>query len=247
MIDLSGKSILVTGASSGIGQATAILCDSLGAAVIITGRNEERLIETLSQMSDRTRLVVADLSTDEGISFLVDSVDKLDGVFNGVGMIQPYPIKFIKRRNVQELMNTNLISTILLTSNILKNKKISSSSSFVFVSSISANHPYLGGALYSTSKAALEAFARSLALEHASQQLRANVLSPALVQTEMFNQTKDAYTEDEFQQIVNQYPLGIGQPIDVANAAVFLLSDASTWITGTTFQMDGGLLLNSKR
>jgi NAD(P)-dependent dehydrogenase (short-subunit alcohol dehydrogenase family) len=247
MIDLTSKTILVTGASSGIGQATAILCDSFGASVIISGRNEERLIGTLSQMSERTQMVIADLTDDIGISKLVDAVPKINGLFHGVGMIQPYPIKFIKRKNIEELLNTNLTSAILLTSNLLKNKKVSNSSSFVFISSVSANHPYLGGALYSTSKAALEAFTRSVALEHANQKIRANILAPALVQTDMFNKTKEAYSEDEFQQIITQYPLGIGQPLDVARAAVFLLSEASSWITGTTLQMDGGLLLNSKR
>jgi NAD(P)-dependent dehydrogenase (short-subunit alcohol dehydrogenase family) len=219
----------------------------LGASVIISGRNEEKLIETLSQMSDRTQMVTADLTEDAGLSFLVDSISQIDGLFHAVGIIQPYPIKFIKRKNIEELLNTNLTSAILLTSNLLKNKKVSNSSSFVFISSVSANHPYMGGALYSTSKAALEAFTRSVALEHANQKIRANILAPALVQTDMFNKTKEAYSEDEFQQIITQYPLGIGQPLDVARAAVFLLSEASSWITGTTLQMDGGLLLNSKR
>jgi NAD(P)-dependent dehydrogenase (short-subunit alcohol dehydrogenase family) len=134
-----------------------------------------------------------------------------------------------------------------LSSGLLKSKKLNQGASVVFISSISAEFPYMGGSLYSASKSALESFARSFALENAPMKIRANIVSPALVKTEMFEQTKSAYDEADFEKFISHYPLGVGEPQDVANTIAFLLSDLSKWITGTTIRMDGGLLLNSKR
>jgi NAD(P)-dependent dehydrogenase (short-subunit alcohol dehydrogenase family) len=247
MISLHGKRILVSGASAGIGRATAILCDSLGASVIITARNEDLLKEVHSEMSDRTQYFVADLTIESEIDALVNQCETLDGFFHAAGAIQPYPIKYIRKKNIDHLFNINLNSAILLTSGLIKNKRIKPCSSLVYISSISVDHPYMGGALYSSSKAALESFSKSVALEFANMKIRSNVVQPALVETEMFEQTKNAYRDDEFSQILKQYPLGIGKPSDIASAVVFLLSDSSSWITGTTIKMDGGLLLNSRR
>jgi NAD(P)-dependent dehydrogenase (short-subunit alcohol dehydrogenase family) len=105
----------------------------------------------------------------------------------------------------------------------------------------------MGGSLYVSSKAAIEAFSKSVALEFANDGIRSNCIAPALVQTEIYEQTMNAYTEEQWEKIVRQYPLGVGKSKDVANLAVFLLSDLSSWITGTTNQKDGGLLLNSNR
>jgi NAD(P)-dependent dehydrogenase (short-subunit alcohol dehydrogenase family) len=247
MISLSGKRILVTGASSGIGRATAKLCDSLGAKVVLTARNEVLLKEVKSEMSDETEFFMADLTNETDIDNLIENIGVLDGFFHSAGVIQPYPIKYIRRKNIDYIYSVNLNSAILLTAGLIKNKKINPNASLVFISSISTDHPYMGGALYSSSKSALESFSKSIALEFASQKIRSNVLQPALVETEMFEQTKSAYSEQEFSQIIQQYPLGIGKPSDIASAAVFLLSDSSSWITGTTLKMDGGLLLNSRR
>lgn len=126
-------------------------------------------------------------------------------------------------------------------------KKLNNNASVVFLSSISSMHPYIGGALYSASKAALEAFCRSFAIEHAGKKIRANIIAPALVKTKIFNETELATSEEEMKNYEAQYPLGFGEPEDIANCIAFLLSDKSRWITGITIKMDGGLLLSSKK
>jgi NAD(P)-dependent dehydrogenase (short-subunit alcohol dehydrogenase family) len=178
---------------------------------------------------------------------LISELPQIDGFVHCAGKIQPFPIKYIKQKHIDDLFSINLNSAILLSSGLLKAKKLNQGASVVFISSISAEFPYMGGSLYSASKSALESFARSFALENAPMKIRANIVSPALVKTEMFEQTKSAYEEVDFEKFIYQYPLGVGEPQDVANTIAFLLSDLSKWITGTTIRMDGGLLLNSKR
>ena len=145
------------------------------------------------------------------------------------------------------MFTINFDSACLLTSKLMQLKKINTSASFVFISSISAQHPYKGGSLYAASKAALESFSRSIALEFSSKGVRSNCISAALVETEMFEKTKNALSETELLGILSSYPLGIGKPMDVAHASAFLLSNQSSWMTGTTITLDGGLLLNTKK
>ena len=247
MLDLKGKTILVTGASSGIGACLARYCDKLGANVILSARSIEKLSNIISGMSNRSKIILADLVNDTDLQQLISELPQIDGFVHCAGKIQPFPIKFIKQKHIDELFSINLNSAILLSSGLLKSKKLNQGASVVFISSISAEFPYMGGSLYSASKSALESFARSFALENASMKIRANIVSPALVKTEMFEQTKSAYDEADFEKFIAHYPLGVGEPQDVANTIAFLLSDLSKWITGTTIRMDGGLLLNSKR
>ena len=247
MIDLKGKTILITGASSGIGRATAILCDKLSARVILTGRNNHELIITQGLLKNKTEIILADLSKEEDIIKLISAMPCIDGFAHCAGIVKPYLIKYLKAKHIAEVMNINFTSGVLLSSTLLASKKLNTGASVVFISSVSAWHPYIGGALYSASKSALEAFARSFALETASKKMRANIVAPALVKTKILEETEQAYTKEEFEEITQQYPLGIGKPEDVANTIVFLLSDLSNWITGTTIKMDGGLLLSSKK
>jgi NAD(P)-dependent dehydrogenase (short-subunit alcohol dehydrogenase family) len=246
MISLSGKNILVTGASSGIGQATAILCSQLGAKIIISGRNEAGLAKTAKQLKDPLT-IIADLNKQEDIESLIQKCGALDGLVNGAGVVKPLPVKYIRKKDIAELFDANFSSAVLLCSGLSSQKKFNDNASVVFISSVSSLHPYIGGALYSSSKAALEAFSRSFALEHASKKIRANVVSPALVKTKIFEETELATSEEEMKQYEAQYPLGFGEAEDVANCIAFLLSQASRWITGTTITMDGGLLLSSKK
>jgi len=247
MLSLNSKTILITGASSGIGACLARFCDELGASVIITARSEEKLKLVASQMSGRTTIFLADLTVEQDLQSLIAELPNLDGFVHCAGKIQPFPIKFIKQKHIDELFSVNLTSAILCSANLLKAKKLNKGASVVFISSISAEFPYMGGSLYSASKAALASFTRSFALENAPMKIRANTVEPALVKTEMFEMTKNAYAESEFENFISNYPLGVGEAQDVANTIAFLLSDLSKWITGTTIRMDGGLLLNSKR
>ena len=247
MIDLSGKTILITGASSGIGRETAKLCDSLGAHTILTGRNETNLNSLQESLSNPNKIILADLCDSEHIKSLVESTEKLDGIVHCAGKIFPFPIKFIRHKQLEDVFKTNLFSSIELTSQLFALKKIKDQASIVFISSISVKHPYLGGALYSSSKAAIESFSKTVALEYAKLKIRSNCIAPALVETEILETTKNAYSEEEWNSIISQYPLGIGKTDDVANLIVFLLSEKSKWMTGNTISIDGGLVLNSKK
>ena len=247
MINLKGKTILVTGASAGIGATVAKLCSDLGAKVCITGRNMDRLSEVSKQLSNESEFFQADLTLEKDIDNLVKSLPCIDGWVHCAGIIEPFPIKFIQSKHIKSMFTINFDSACLLTSKLMQLKKINSSASFVFISSISAQHPYKGGSLYAASKAALESFSRSIALEFASKGVRSNCISAALVETEMFERTKNALSEIELLGILSSYPLGIGKPMDVAHASAFLLSNQSSWMTGTTITLDGGLLLNTKK
>ena len=247
MINLKGKTILVTGASAGIGSAVAQLCSDLGAKVCITGRNMDRLIEVSKQLSIDSELFQADLTLEKDIDDLVKALPCIDGWVHCAGIIEPFPIKFIQSKHIKSMFTINFDSACLLSSKLMQHKKVNNGSSFVFMSSVSASHPYNGGSLYAASKAALESFSRSIALEFASKGVRSNCISAALVETEMFERTKNALSETELLGILSSYPLGIGKPMDVAHASAFLLSNQSSWMTGTTITLDGGLLLNTKK
>jgi NAD(P)-dependent dehydrogenase (short-subunit alcohol dehydrogenase family) len=246
MIDLKNKRILITGASSGIGRAVAILCDELGAETIITGRNKDELSGTHSLLKNKSEQITADLSKEDSINDLLSRISSIDGFVHCAGIINPLPVKFIKKKHVDDIFMINFTSAVLLSSGLLSLKKINPQASVVLISSVSAHHPYTGGSLYTSSKAALEAFTRGFALEASAKKIRVNIVSPALVRTKILEQSEQMYSKEEIVEIESHYPLGIGKPIDVANSIAFLLSSASGWITGTTLNLDGGLLLNSK-
>ena len=239
--------ILITGASSGIGRACAIEASALGALCILTGRNEKALKETAGLCASATEILVADLGKEEEIKKLVAQLKNLDGLVNCAGLINPRPIKYLKQENLDELFKINFYAPVILTAGLLQAKKMNEGASLVFISSISSQHPYVGGAAYSASKAALESFSKTLAIETASKKMRSNILLPALVKTQMLEETKEASGDENFEQYEKQYPLGFGEPKDVALAACFLLGKGSKWITGSELKMDGGLVLSSKK
>ncbi len=245
MLHLKEKNILITGASSGIGREAAILASKLGAKVFLTARNNERLKETQKSLKGKEhKSFVADLKNENEISTLAKNLPPLNGIVHCAGMVKSMPVKFIQQKHIDEVMQTNFNSAVILTSHLLKEKKILPQASIVFISSVSSAHPYRGGALYVSSKAALEAYCRTVAMELAPQKIRANCLSPALVKTQIFHETEAANSKEEMEKYEKQHLLGFGEPVDVANAIAFLLSDESRWITGQNIILDGGLLLN---
>lgn len=246
MIELKGKTILITGASSGIGRATAQLCDSLGATVIITGRNTDELNKTKALLKNKSDLFTADLSNEEEINQLISKLRSIDGFVHCAGIINPLPIKFLKGKHINELFKINFSSAVLMSSGLLATKKLNDGASVIFISSISSEHPYSGGSIYTSTKAALESFSKGLALEVSFKKIRVNVISPALVRTKILEQAEQIYSKEEIAEIESRYPLGIGEPMDVANSIAFLLSSASKWMTGSIIKIDGGLLLNNK-
>lgn len=242
---LSGKTILVTGASSGIGKQIAISISKMGGTVVLTGRNEERLLETMNQLEGNGHLYfMADLTNENERDNLINSIPNLDGLVMNAGMVEAYPVKYLTTQKIKETFDINFDSPVLVVSGILQKRKINKSGSIVFISSISSKFPPKGGAMYSSAKAAIETFSKVVALEHYTAKIRSNCISPGMVKTALYDNVEKLVTKESMDAHIAQYPLGVGYPEDVANTAIFLLSDASRWITGTNLVVDGGCILN---
>lgn len=241
---LHGKKILVTGASSGIGKATVHFLKQMGADVIITARDQERLHQLAFETGISPHDIFScDLNNKSERDILITAISNIDGMVYCAGVVHPFPVKFIDERKIEETMKINYEAAVLLTGGLLKHKKINNGSSLVYLSSISSQRPLKGATLYGGSKAALEAFVKVLAQETAPQKIRANSVSPAMVKTPMFDRAAEMVSKEEMDKHIATYPLGVGYPEDVAHAVSFLLSPASRWITGTNIILDGGLLL----
>ena len=239
---LENKKILVTGASSGIGRQVAIAISEMGGKVILSARNKERLEETKSRLiGDGHIVIAADLTNEADVDKLILEVGEIDGVVQSSGIVRPFPVKFIGKKQFDEVFGINYQAPVMLVSKLFRSKKIKRKSSLVFMSSISSHFPHKGGALYSGSKAAINSFSKTIALEYAPKEIRSNVISAAMVRTPLFDEAEKAVTKEMMDKHGEHYPLGFGEPEDIANAIIFLLSDASKWITGTELVMDGGL------
>lgn len=240
---LSGKNILITGASSGIGRAIAIVCASMGAHLYITGRNEEQLSQTLQQLKGSGHVLVrSDLTCDAEVDHLIDVLPPLHGVVSNAGINKRSPVHYIKTTDLDTILRTNLTGPVLLIKKLLRNNRILSDASLVFISSIAVFHSSIGDGIYSASKGGLTAFTKTLALELANRRIRVNTIQPGMVRTGFTERgplSADDYARDE-----KSYPLGrYGTPDDIAYAALFLLSDQSCWMTGSDLVIDGGRTL----
>lgn len=237
---LKDKCILVTGASSGIGQRTAVRLSNEGAKLIITGRNAERLSATFSQLSGNGHLsLVADITDEKVVKEGVSKLDILHGVVHAAGITSHMPARLIGKKQMDEVFRINFEAPVLLNRHLISQRKLTEGASLVFLSTIATLHPYYGGGLYTSSKKALEGYCTTLALELAPQKIRANCISPAMVQTPMLEQVAQTLSPETMSVMKAMHPLGFGTTDDVANTILFLLSDASRWITGANIIMGG--------
>ena len=239
---LEGKTILVTGASSGIGQSTAIECSKMGAKLIVCGRNKERLDQALSMLEgDGHSLFEGDLLDQDTIERLVKEVPLLDGVVLSAGRGLTLPFQFCSRDKFDDIFNINFFSPVELLRLLSKKKKINQNGSVVFIVSIGGILKYtLGNSVYGTAKAALQSMVHYTAVELASKKVRVNGICPGMVDTPLIH--GGTITEEQHAKDMENYPLKrYGKPKDIAYGAVYLLSDASSWVTGTSLVIDGGV------
>lgn len=237
---LEGKTVLVSGASSGIGRATALACAEAGAKVVITGRSAERLNKTFKQLPGEGHIqITADLSDRADIIKIAEEVPSLTGVVNCAGINKRALLKIVKEDDIDNIMDINFKSQVLLQQALLKKKKVAKGASIVFVASRAPFAPAVGNGIYAASKGALIAYAKVLGLELADRGIRVNCINPAVVWTELTKAEESAGID--YSEIERNYPLKrFGQPEDVANLAVYLLSDASSWMTGSSIDITGG-------
>ncbi len=244
---LEGKVILVTGASSGIGKGIAVECSKMGAKLVITGRNMERLNETFSSLDGDGHVIIqADLSKQEDIEKLVSETPVLNGCVNNAGIPKLSAVKFISREMIEDIVNVNAIGPILLTSLLLKKKKLQKKSSILFISSISGVYvANVGESPYSATKGAINGFVKGAAFELARQGTRVNSICPGLVPTRILELSNTVFSEEQLKEkTYEKFLLGrIGTPEDIAHGAIYLLSDASSWVTGINLVIDGGYIL----
>lgn len=236
---LAGKTVLVTGASSGIGRETAIECGRMGANVVITGRNEDRLHET-SELASALAQHPADLTSLEDIENLVKVLPPLDGAVLCAGNSVTLPLQFGTREKFDDMFNINFFAPVELLRLLYKKKVLNKNASVVLIASIGGTHSFMpGNGIYGASKAALNSVMRYAAREYASRRIRVNSICPGMVDTPLIH--RGTITEEQLAEDAKRYPLGrYGQPSDIALGAVYLLSDASSWLTGHDLVIDGG-------
>ena len=242
-IDLHGRKILITGASSGIGRATAVLVSQLGGDVVLCGRHAQRLEETQKRMEcpDRHTRIVFDVKEfdqyDEVFRTAVADGKKLGGLVHCAGIAKAIPLGRMKDSAVNDIMNVNFTSFMCLVG-LYSKKKYSEGGSIVAVSSANTHYPQKCMSVYAASKSAIEASVRTMALELSMRNIRINCVVPGAVRTPMMDMTE----EEALHAIVQKQLLGVGKPEDVANMIAFLLSDASSFVTGRAMFADGGML-----
>ena len=237
---LENKTILVTGASSGIGRGIAVACSKMGASVIVCGRNEQKLDETIRLLHFNSHIkAICDLTDRSSVESMVKTFPKLDGVVHCAGIGQRVLCRQLSEKKVDDVLDTNFKAPVLLQGELLKQKKINASCSIVFLASIASWVPSVGNAVYSASKGAIVSYAKCLSVELAPRLIRVNCISPGMVWTDFIKY--EGILESQLKEDESKYPLKrYGTPEDIAYLAIYMLSDASSWMTGSNVKISGG-------
>jgi NAD(P)-dependent dehydrogenase (short-subunit alcohol dehydrogenase family) len=241
--EFANQQILVVGATGGLGSEIARHLKTEGAELVLSGRNADKL-QALAEALGANALA-ADVSTSEGRIDLARAVGSCDGVVYAAGVAPVAPVRYLKDTDVERCLTVNATAPLLLMRDLLKQKKLNVGASIVWLSSVASSCGTAGYAAYAGSKAALEAAARCLALELAPKQMRVNCIAPGMIETGMADAAAERISGQALAEHLKAYPLGAGQPADVAAAVSFLLSGASRWVTGTTLPVDGGFSIHS--
>jgi len=239
---LAGRTILITGASSGIGEATARLCAAMGARILACGRDHERLARVVAGLAGADhQAIIGDLTDPAVRQALVDAAPSLDGCVFSAGAAQLAPMRMVTQRHLDQLFAVNYDAPVLLTQALLARRKVAANASLVYVTAV-AEHvaPHATG-IYSGAKAALTATVRTIAVEHAKQGVRANCVSPGYVATPMLDGLQNVMSTGDKAALA---PLGMIEPADVAGAIAWLLAPASRWVSRTSLVIDSGLTLH---
>lgn len=242
---LEGKTILVTGAAGGIGSECAAVFSRMGARLVLTDIREDALRATLDKVSfegAEHQAAPADLTNPAELAALVDGVPQLDGLVCNAGVMKLTPVPFIKEEELLRVQQINLNAPILLTKSLLRKKKINKGGSIVLTASAAGVYRVsLGNAVYATTKCGIDAFMRTVALELGPKGIRCNSVNPGMVETGLIG----GFTDEEKQREIQNYPLGrFAKPEDIALGIAYLLSDASSFVTGTALKIDGGMTLS---
>ena len=246
-IDFSGKFLLITGASSGIGEAAALLLDQLGAKLVLIGRNTQKLNEINAKLQGKHHIILEKEITDwtdikKEFKALCEKNGALDGLVHCAGTHLIKPFKFITDDNIDTMFDVNVKATFRLLQAFRQKGCCAANASIVLLSSVVGQVGQAGVSLYAASKGSIEALAKSLALELAPENIRVNCIAPGIVNTKMTSSLFEKLDSEQIEKIKSMHPLGLGESDDIANGIAFLLSPRSRWITGTSLIIDGGYL-----